>query len=187
MQSVSRVQPLLATLHWLPTALILGALGVGFFAPAPTPNSDPHKTDVLRLHMAGGMPMLLLMTIRLVVRRCTLKPAAAATGHPVLGRLTPLSHQGFYLLILLMVATGHATGILAGLPAIVVAHSGGPLPPSFEVYPTRTAHGYLATARVAPNGVHVLAALYHRYGRRGGLLARTWFGRRRPAAGPHSD
>ena len=77
-----------------------------------------------------------------------------------------------------MVGTGYATGILAGLPAIVFGGSGDPLPPSFAHYPTFTAHRYLAVALAGSIALHVLAALYHHVGRRDGLFPRMWFGRR---------
>jgi cytochrome b561 len=42
-------------LHWLLAALVIAALSLGFFVLAATPNPDPQKIGVLRLHMAGGM------------------------------------------------------------------------------------------------------------------------------------
>jgi cytochrome b561 len=175
---VSRYHPLLVTLHWLLALLIAGALAVGFFGLAAMPNTDPQKIGVLRVHMAGGILILGLMAIRLIVRMLTAKPARATSGHPSLDRITPLFHYGFYVLILAMVATGYATGILAGLPAIVFAGSGAPLPTSFTIYPTRVAHGYLAVALVGFIALHVVAALYHQFGKKDRLLGRMWFGRR---------
>lgn len=140
---VSRYHPLLVTLHWVLAFLIIAALAVGFFGLAATPNSDPRKIGILRLHMAGGMLILALTVIRFIVRLCTSKPAHATTGYPVLDRIAPISHYGFYVLVILMAATGFATAIFSGLPAIVFGGSGAPLPPDFLIYPTRVAHGYL--------------------------------------------
>jgi cytochrome b561 len=53
MKQVSRYHPLLVTLHWVLAVLIIAALAVGFFRLAATPNSDPQKIGVLRVHMAG--------------------------------------------------------------------------------------------------------------------------------------
>ena len=176
--SVSRYHPLLVTLHWLLAALILAALAVGFLGLAATPNTDPGKIGILRLHMAGGMLILALMLVRLVVRLLTRRPPVATTGHRGLDRLAPIAHHGFYVLVLLMVGTGFATGLLAGLPEIVFAGSGAPLPPSFAAYPTWTAHGYLAALLAGLIALHVLAALYHQFVRRDGLFRRMSFGRR---------
>jgi cytochrome b561 len=49
------------------------------------------------------------------------QPAAVTTGYPALDRMAPLMHYGLYLLMLLMVGTGYATGILAGLPHVAAA------------------------------------------------------------------
>ena len=178
MKQISRYHPLLVTLHWLLAILIIAALALGFFGLAATPNADPRKIDILRVHMAGGMVILALMVVRFVVRMRTSRPAEATTGHPLLDRIAPISHYGFYVLVLLMVGTGYATGILAGLPAIVFGGSGAPLPPTFVVYPTRVAHGYLAALLVVFIILHVLAAFYHQFVRKDGLFRRMVFGRR---------
>src|SRR5271163_1258216 len=136
MKQVSRYHPLLVALHWLLAALIIAALLVGFFALATMPNADPRKINILLVHMAGGMLILALMIIRFVVRMLTSRPVAATTGFPLLDRLAPVVHYGFYLLVFLMVATGYATAILAGLNRSVFTHSGEPLPESFAIYPS---------------------------------------------------
>jgi cytochrome b561 len=179
---VSRYHPLLVALHWLLAVLIIGALCVGFFWLAAMPNTNAEKIAVLRLHMAGGMLILALMVIRLAVRFLTSRPVDATTGSPSLDRLAPLAHCGLYVLVVLMVATGYATGILAGLPAIVFGGSGDPLPATFAVYPTFIAHGYLAIALAALIALHVLAALYHQIVLRDGLLRRMAFGHRSASA-----
>jgi cytochrome b561 len=127
--------------------------------------------------MAGGMLILFLMAIRFIVRMLTSRPAAATTGYPLLDRIAPFSHYGFYVLVLLMAGTGYRTAILAGLPAIVFGGSGDPLPPTLLIYPTRVAHGYIATLLVGFIMVHVLAALYHQFVRKDGLFRRMVFGR----------
>jgi cytochrome b561 len=179
MQPVSRYHPLLVTLHWLLAVLIIAALIVGFFVLAAAPNSDPRKINVLLVHMAGGMLILALMVVRFIVRLCTSRPTEATTGYPRLDRIAPVVHYGFYLLVVLMVATGFATGILAGLNRIVFQGTGEPLPPSFTVYPTFVAHGYLALLLAGLIVLHVLAALYHHVVLKDGLFQRMSFGRRR--------
>lgn len=184
MKQVSRYHPLLVTLHWVLAFLIIAALTLGFFGLAATPNSDPQKIGVLRVHMAGGMLILVLMGIRFIVRMRTSRPADATTGYPLLDRIAPISHYGFYVLVLLMAGTGYTTAILAGLPAIVFGGSGAPLPPTFMIYPTRVAHGYIATLLVGFIILHMLAAFYHQFVRKDGLFRRMFFGRRvsNPAA-----
>jgi cytochrome b561 len=180
MRPVSRYHPLLVTLHWLLAVLIVGALCLGFFGLAAIPNADPRKIAILRLHMAGGMLILGLMIIRFIVRLWTARPAKATTGYPLLDRLAPVSHWGFYALVLAMVGTGYTTGILAGLPAIVFGNSGDPLPPSFAIYPIWVAHGYLAALLAGLITIHILATLYHQLIQKDGLFRRMACGRSPP-------
>lgn len=178
MKHVSRYHPLLVTLHWTLAILIIAALIIGFLWLAATANSDPRKIGVLRLHMAIGMLILALMAVRFVVRMATARPAAATTGYPLLDRMAPISHYGFYVLVLLMAGTGLATAILAGLPAIVFGGSGDPLPPTFMIYPTWVAHGSIAALLVGLIILHALAAFYHQFVRKDGLFRRMSFGGR---------
>jgi len=180
MKQVSRYHPLLVTLHWLLAILIIAALAVGFFWLAAMPNADPQKIGVLRLHMAGGMLILFLMIIRFIVRMWTSRPAKATTGYPLLDRIAPITHYGFYVLVVLMAGTGFATALLAGLNEIVFAGSGDPLPPTLMIYPTRVAHGYIAALLAGLIVLHVLAALYHQFVSKDGLFRRMYFGRRAP-------
>ncbi len=67
---------------------------------------------------------------------------------------------------------------MAGLPDIVFGGSGDPLPASFEAFSARTVHGLLAWVLGALIAAHVLAALYHHFVRKDGLLKRMWYGAR---------
>jgi cytochrome b561 len=176
---VSRYHPFLVGLHWLLAVLILAALTAGFWLGA-TSNSDPAKIGVLRAHMAVGMLILALMVLRFIVRMLTARPAPATTGYPALDKLAPITHYGLYVLILLMVATGYATGLAAGLPAIVFGGSGAPLPQDFSVFPTFLAHGSIALLLVAAIILHTTAAFYHQFVRGDGLFKRMAFGPRTP-------
>ncbi len=178
MKHVSRYHPLLVTLHWVLAVLIIAALAIGFFVLAAMPNVDPQKIGILRVHMAGGMLILALMVIRFAVRMWTSRPAAATTVYPLLDRIAPITHYGFYVLVLLMVGSGFTTAILAGLPAIVFGGSGAPLPSSFMIFPSFVAHGWLAALLAGFIVLHVLAAFYHQFARRDGLFARMFYGRR---------
>jgi cytochrome b561 len=178
MKQVTRYHPLLVALHWLLAFLIIAGLLAGFFLLARMPNSDPQKISVLLVHMVIGMTILALMVVRFIVRMLTSRPAPATTGHPFLDRIAPVTHYGFYVLILMMVGTGYATAILAGLNRIVFQGSGDPLPEDFDIYPSFVAHSFFAAILAGFIILHVLAALYHQFVRRDGLFRRMWFGRR---------
>ena len=51
-------------------------------------------------------------------------------------------------------------------------------PPSFEIYPSFVAHGYIATILTGFIVLHVLAPLYHQFVMKDGLFRRMFFGRR---------
>jgi cytochrome b561 len=175
MDQPSRYHPLLAALHWLLAVLVVAALALGFFIVAATPNDDPRKVTELLLHMVTGALIVALMAIRFVVRLRTPRPPRATTGYKLLDRLAPLSHYGFYVLILLMGTSGLVTAIAAGLPAIVFGGSGDPLPSSFLIYPSRQAHGTIAFLLVGLIALHTAAALYHHFVRKDRLIERMSF------------
>jgi cytochrome b561 len=180
MKQVSRYHPLLVALHWVLAFLIIAQVTVGFAGLAAMPNSDPQKIGLLAVHMAGGALILALMVIRFIVRMGTSRPANATTGYPLLDRIAPIFHYGFYVLVLLMVGTGFATAILSGLNIIVFGPPGAALPATLTIYPTFIAHAVLATILASFIVLHVLAALYHQFVRRDGLFQRMFFGQRVP-------
>ena len=180
----TRYHPALVALHWFLAAFIVLALALGMFVLKAIPNSSLQKIEALRAHMGGAAVIAVLMSVRFAIRMLSARPDPASAGHPVLDRIAKISHYAFYGLVAGMVATGLATALLAGLPAIVFGGSGAPLPESFAVFPTRIVHGWIAKALAVLISVHVLAALYHQFVRRDGLLKRMGFGRRWPGRRP---
>lgn len=176
-----RYHPFLVFLHWLLAVLIVGGLAGGWLLLARTLNTDPAKVGILRLHMAGGMLVMALTVLRAVVLLATARPAPARTGYLGLDLLGQITHAGFYVVILLLVATGFATGVAAGLPDIVFASSGEALPPDLRIFPTWRAHFWLGLLLTGLVWLHVLAALYHQFIRGDRLLARVWFGKQQAA------
>lgn len=177
MSSGARYHPALVALHWPAAALILFSLAMGTLSLEKIPNSSPDKLFALRGHMVAGFAIFVLMLARLAVRLSTPRPPAVSTGHAFIDRLAPVAHHGLYGLVLLMAASGLALAVQAGLPAILFG-AGGTLPESFSAFAPRAFHALLAKLLLALIGLHVLAALYHQFIRRDGLLRRMAFGRR---------
>ena len=175
--SPKRYHPALVTLHWLLALLLIVSLAMGTLALKTVPNSSPDKIDALRGHMIAGGLILLLTVIRLVTRLSTKHPAAASTGYALADRLAPLTHWALYLLVLLMAGSGVAMSVLSGLPAIVFQGVGS-LPADFNALPPRAVHGIEAKLLMLLIALHIVAALYHQFVRRDGLLSRMGFGRR---------
>jgi cytochrome b561 len=174
----ARYHPALVTLHWLLAVVLLVALGMGTLSLQHMPNASPEKVDALRGHMIAGIAILILTVLRLVIRRATAHPAPATTGNPLLDRIGRGTHHALYLLVFLMALSGIATAVQAGLPGIVFGGSGAPLPANFDAFAPRAVHGVVAALLLALIALHVLAALYHQFVRRDGLIARMGFGRR---------
>lgn len=176
----NRYHPLLVTLHWLLALMILFALGMGMFSLKEIANSSPDKIFALRGHMIAGVLILALTLARLAVRLATQRPAPATTGNPFLDRIATITHYALYLLVILMGASGIAMSVQAGLPAIVFGDSGAALPETFAIYTPRLVHGLIAKLLLALAALHMLAALYHHFVLKDGLLSRMGFGRRQP-------
>lgn len=175
---VSRYHPLLATLHWVLAALIIGEWALGFFGLAARSNSDPRQISILQAHMLDADSRL--DGFALHPPHVPSRPAHATIGNPLLDRLAPVIHYGFYVLVLLMVGTGFA--VIAGLGEIVFGPSGAPLPPTLMIYPTFAAHAVVATLLVGFLVLHVLAAFHHQLIRRDELFQRMSLGRRASGA-----
>jgi len=174
---VTRYHPLLVILHWLLALMLFGALGIGFFMLRTMSNADPHKIDVLRVHMMGGMFIGALMLLRLVVRLFTRKPPLPSVGQGSVDRQAWF-HYSFYALVIAIAASGFTTGWLANLPAIVFAHSGEALPADFSAFPTFVLHASLALLLTVFIVVHIGGALYHQYVARRPIMGRVGFGAR---------
>jgi cytochrome b561 len=176
--AVARYHPALVALHWIIAVLLVAMLLIGLVVLDEMPNTDPGKVAILAIHMLTGIGILALIAIRFFVRLRTDRPPAATSGYPLLDRFAVFVHYGFYVVVVAMIATGLATAIAAGLPAIVFGNSGDPLPADFDAFPTFRAHEIIANVLIALIVVHFGAALYHQFVRRDGLLGRMWFGSR---------
>lgn len=177
MHRVARYQPALVAMHWLLALMIPIALAGGALVLVNIPNTDPMKIDALRQHMSGGILLLVLMLVRLVVRMRTTHPARASSGRSALDRVAWLSHRLLYVLVLGQAGSGLLLALQAGLPDIVFGGHGA-LPADFWVFPMRPVHYVISRLLMALIALHVVAALYHTFILRDGLLRRMWFGRR---------
>lgn len=157
---VARYALALIVLHWLLAVMVIGLLAIGFLVLALTPNDAPREIAVLRIHMMGGMFVLALTVVRLLVRLFTRRPPE--------GRRAWL-HLAFYAVTIAMSVSGFATGWAAGLPGILWAGTGDPMPADFTAYPTFIAHMLLGAGLTAMIAWHVWGAL------KGRVLRRMWF------------
>jgi len=174
---VSRYHPLLVALHWALALLIMVALAGGALKMAPMANTNPMKLEALRLHMTGGILILILMSLRLLVRRLTLTPPHARTGRSFLDRLGRFSHITFYVIVIAMALSGLIMAVQTGVIGLV---AGGhpPIPTDFWAFPIRTVHYLISRVLTGVIALHLAGVVYHMFIRRDRLLQRMWFGKR---------
>jgi cytochrome b561 len=172
-----RYHPALVVMHWLLAFLLIALLAAGTFSLKTVPNAAPEKLNLLRIHMAMGTTILILMLLRLVARLTTEHPNAATTGNAMLDALAPWVHWILYGLVFVMAGSGIGMAALSGLPDIVFGGH-GILPVNFDAFPQRAVHGIVAKLLMLTIALHAGAALYHHFVRRDGLLSRMGWGAR---------
>ena len=166
-----RYHSALIWLHWLIAALVIGAFILGQFVMHDMPNT-PEKLPVIQLHLLLGATGGLLMIVRIFVRFFTKKPPPAP-GNIIVTWVRRIVHFAFYIVVLSMVSTGLGTAQMAGL----FEHLQGkaPMPETFDV-PAKIGHENFGKVLLILIVLHVLAALWHHFVRKDGLLARMGLG-----------
>lgn len=156
--------------HWLAAALIVFLLLTGTFVLAELPNTAD-KTGNFRIHMILGALAAGLVVARMVLRRVKPRPPAV-----VAEKWAQLGHMGLNLLVLLLAMSGMVLALQSGVLAAVLGSA--PLPESLDGLTLRKVHGLLTRLLMALVAVHVLAALYHQWVVKDGLLLRMRPGRK---------
>jgi cytochrome b561 len=156
--------------HWLAAAAVLFLLLTGTLLLEDMPNTAP-KVANLRIHMLVGALAGLLVVVRVLLRRSHPLPP------PMPGeRVVRWGHLGLNLLVLLMAFSGAMLALQSGL--LDALWGNGTLPSDFRAFTPRRVHGLLAKLTMALVALHVLAALYHQFVLRDGLLGRMGLGRK---------
>ena len=160
-------------LHWLMALLIVwvGTLGL-------LHDSWPKHTQAfwINIHALLGLALWLLLFARLGWRFRHAPPAPAKGGGLLAWRLAGAVHFSLYALLLVIPLIGIVTFVYHGR---VFNFGLFELDPGVKKNraifgPTEDIHGYLAYALFALAGLHALAALWHRFFLRDGVLARMW-------------
>lgn len=159
-------------IHWLAAALIVFLLVTGTFVLAELPNT-PAKTGNLRIHMILGGLAGLLVLARIVLRRRLPAPPPAAKGEWA----ARAGHLALNLVVLLLAFSGMMLSLQSG--AFDAVFGAGALSADFKQYTPRQIHGLASRLAMGLIALHVLAALYHQFIVKDGLLARMGLGRAR--------
>ena len=176
------------TLHWL-TALLV----VTNFALAQIwrflPNHSPQQASLEHLHISLGVVLAAVLVVR-ITWRLTHRHRFVDTAGRLAGLAARTAHFLLYGLLAAMVLTGLGKRWIPGRPAVLF---GLPIPSPFAFDPAwrpyaNTIHHYAAWTVVILAGLHAIAALFHHYGRRDGVLERMLPGpRRKPFVAVHNQ
>lgn len=173
---VARYHPVIVFLHWIVAVLVVGNLVVGEFILEPLSNEAADKTGVLRLHMAVGIAILVLMAVRLATRLVTRVPPVPHSSRP-LRWLARANQWALYLAVFAMLSTGLGMAQMGGFLG-VLTDPGEPLPQSFGQLPPHAGHALFATVLVILLALHLAGVAYHHVVKKQNLLSRMSWGRR---------
>ena len=166
--------------HW-GTVVLIVAVGVLGLLHDSWPNKQS-QTFWINVHALLGLSVWLLVMARLWWRSNHPPPELSAESGMLARRLSRPVHLLLYALIFVTPILGIVTFIWHGR-----VFDFGLFRVDFGVrsnraifHPTEDVHGYLAYTLFTLVGIHVLAALWHHFVRRDGVLLRMWpAGRRR--------
>jgi cytochrome b561 len=165
-------------LHWAMAVLIVVAGVLGLLH-----DSWPKQTQAfwINVHALTGLLVFGLLIPRILWRRRHPPPRLPAECGELARRLSSPVHVLLYGLMFLIPLLGIVTFIWHGRVfdfALFRIDFG--VPKNRAVFqPTELVHGYLAYALLGVASLHALAALWHQYVRRDGVLRRMW-----PRPGP---
>jgi cytochrome b561 len=175
------------TFHWLIALLVITNICVGLYM-ADLPRSDPTKFITVQTHKSIGLTVLVLSILRLMWRLMNPIPPLPADLNPALHFGARASHFLLYFLIVFIPLTGWllVSSSSLGNPTQYFGLFDWPNIPFVSDLPRASkaplhdifgnTHVILAWSAIVLIPLHVLAALYHYFIRRDGVLQRMWFG-----------
>ncbi|WP_292857601.1 cytochrome b [Mesorhizobium sp.] len=170
----SRYRPSQRVLHWLMAIVIISALAIGLYCSYLEPGT-PLRRALLDVHKSLGMTALVLIAIRLPLRLSLGEPANRQPFGALVHYAARCTHMLLYVLMILMPLAGYVTSAAGGhdLPWFGLFQWPDllPLDKPLEKVAARI-HEYGAYCLYAILSLHVLAALWHHFFRRDGVLAR---------------
>ena len=161
--------PTTLLLHWGAALVLVTAFGLGL-AMDDWPRG-PQRDFVMMLHYSAGSIVLAAVLLRLLRRLLLPQPAAIGSRLEVLA--AGAMHAVLYLLMLALPLTGAMDRWARDRPLRLFGDTIIPAPfpiPGGKLW--EEVHGVIAWTLVALVAVHVLAALWHHFGRRDDVLRR---------------
>ncbi len=162
-------------MHWGMFVLVLLAyLAINVFTWFP--RGSAARANILAAHFLAGLAVLLLVLPRLALRYRHLQPSVMPPPGRWADLLGKTTHAALYVFLLVQPLLGVITLQVGGKP---VRLFGLTLLPSVVSHPDRALshqieelHGTIGTIFYWVIGLHILAALWHHFGRRDNTLQR---------------
>jgi cytochrome b561 len=171
--STSRYGSTAIVFHWISAVLIIAAGILGLLH-----DSWPKRTQTfwINIHALVGLCVWLLVMARFWWRTRHAPPRLPAYIGQLSRHLSDAVHGLLYMLIFLTPILGIVTFIWHGrqFDFGLFRLDFGVRSDRAIFHPTEDIHGYLAYALFALAGLHALAALWHGFIRRDGVLSRMW-------------
>lgn len=161
------------SLHWLMAVLILGLLALGLYMHE-LPLS-PQKLQLYSWHKWAGVTVFLLVWLRLAWRITHPAPPLPASTPPLVRRIAGAGHAALYLLMILIPLSGWLMSSAKGFQTVWFGVVPIPDLLSRDAALGRSledVHEVLNQLLMITLGGHVLAALWHQFIRRDGVLTR---------------
>ena len=166
--------PVAKLLHWLVVALLLCQYALAWTMPHIGRNTKPDR--LIDLHFSFGVLILVVLAIRLIWRWTQREPTPLAGLPPWIVRSSRTIHLSLYLLLVLLPLLGWVNASFRGFDVILFGLVR--LPPLIATRAsgfawTGDVHAYVSNYLLLPLvGLHVAAALYHRFVRKDRVLDR---------------
>jgi cytochrome b561 len=162
-------------LHWVMVVLVVAVSVLGLLH-----DSWPHATQAfwINIHAMVGLAILVLVFARLWWRTTHRPPDLPPHVGEFSRRLSYPAHLLLYALLIVIPLIGIVTFIWHGrvFDFGLFRIDPGVKRNAAIFHPTEDIHGYLAYGLWALVGLHALAALWHHFIRRDGVLMRMWPG-----------
>ncbi|WP_205746068.1 MULTISPECIES: cytochrome b [Dyella] len=175
MNAGDRYAPALRWLHWISFALVLIAY-VAINVRGLFPRGSEGRADSLAIHALAGIAVLLLVLPRLSTRLKHPSPPIVPAMDKWSQALSKITHVALYAFLIAQPIMGIVTLQIAGKP---VSLFGVTVLPAFFgagdrelAHPWEDVHGLVGEIFYYVIGLHILAALWHHFGRKDNTLRR---------------
>ena len=169
MSNANRYGNVAIALHWISGLAILLLVPLGFLMQAVDQGS---QVMLYRAHASLGLTALFLTLLRVVWWLAIDRRPAAVEGPGWQKKLAKGVHVLFYVVLLVLGASGIGTMALSGAGEFIFERGVAPPPGIFDDVAPRMVHGLLARLLIVLLVLHIGAVVMHQFHKRDRTLAR---------------